>query len=170
VHVIDSRSTAMGLGFSVLAAAEAAAADAAVDDVVSAAQAAIDRTHVLFYVDSLDALRRGGRIGQVAALVGGALLVKPLLQVTGGRIGLLEKVRTTSKALARLEDLVADAAGEGAVDLAVHHLAAPDRAGAVAERLRARLPGVQTLHVSEVGAAVGAHVGVGLLGVVIHRR
>jgi DegV family protein with EDD domain len=170
VHVIDSRSTAMGLGFCVLAAAEAAAADAAVDDVVSAAQAAIDRTHVLFYVDSLDALRRGGRIGQVAALVGGALLVKPLLQVTGGRIGLLEKVRTTSKALARLEDLVADAAGEGAVDLAVHHRAAPDRAGAVAERLRARLPGMQTLHVSEVGAAVGAHVGVGLLGVVIHRR
>jgi DegV family protein with EDD domain len=169
VHVVDSRSTAMGLGFPVLAAAEAAAADADVPDVVSAAETAIQRTCVLFYVDSLDALRRGGRIGQVAALVGGALLVKPLLHVADGRIGLLEKVRTTSKALARLEDLVAEAAGEAAVDVAVHHLAAPDRAEAVADRLRTRLPHVQTLHVSEVGAAVGAHVGVGLLGVVVHR-
>lgn len=169
VHVVDSRSTAMGLGFPVLAAAEAATADAAVEAVVAAAEAAVERTRVLFYVDSLDALRRGGRIGQVAALVGGALLVKPLLQVQGGRIGLLEKVRTTSKALARLEDLVADAAGEAAVDVAVHHLAALERAEAFADRLRARLPGLQTLYVSEVGAAVGAHVGVGLLGVVVHR-
>lgn len=169
VHVFDSRSTAMGLGFPVLAAAEAAAANAAADDVVAAAEAAVARTRVLFYVDSLDALRRGGRIGQVAALVGGALLVKPLLQVDDGRIGLLEKVRTTSKALARLEDLTAGVAGEAAVDVAVHHLAAPQRAEAFADRLRARLPGLRTLYVSEVGAAVGAHVGVGLLGVVVHR-
>ena len=170
VHVVDSRSTAMGLGFPVLAAAEAAAADASAPDVLIAAETAIARTRTLFYVDSLDALRRGGRIGQAAALVGGALLVKPLLQVADGRIGLLEKVRTTSKALARLEDVVAADAGDAAVDIAVHHLAAPERAAQVADRLRARLPGVQTCHVSEVGAAVGAHVGVGLLGVVVHRR
>jgi DegV family protein with EDD domain len=170
VHVFDSRSTAMGLGFPVLAAAQAAAADAMVTDVVAAAESAVRETHTLFYVDSLDALRRGGRIGQVAALVGGALLVKPLLQVSDGRIGLLEKVRTTSKALARLEDLVADEAGEAAVDVAVHHLAAPDRATAFADRLHSRLPGLQACHVSEVGAVVGAHVGIGLLGVVVHRR
>ena len=170
VHVVDSRSTAMGLGFPVLAAAEAAAADASAPDVVAAAETAIARTRTLFYVDSLDALRRGGRIGQAAALVGSALLVKPLLQVADGRIGLLEKVRTTSKALARLEDVVAAEAGDAAVDIAVHHLAAPERAAQVADRLRARLSGVQTCHVSEVGAAVGAHVGVGLLGVVVHRR
>ena len=169
VHVVDSRSTAMGRGFPVRAAAEAAAAGAAVEDVLATTYAAVDRTRVMFYVDSLDALRRGGRIGQAAALVGSALLVKPLLQVEDGRIGLLEKVRTTSKALARLEDLVAEAAGEVAVDVAVHHLAAPDRAQAFADRLRARLPGLRTVYVSEVGAAVGAHVGVGLLGVVVHR-
>src|SRR3954453_6849523 len=165
VSVVDSRSTAMGLGFPVLAAAEAAVAATGSADVVAAAESAVDRTRVLFYVDSLDALRRGGRIGQGAALVGGALLVKPLLQVTDGRITLLEKVRTASKALARLEDVVAAEAGDAAVDLAIHHLAAPERAEAMAERLRGRLPGVQTCHVSEVGAAVGAHVGVGLLGV-----
>ena len=170
VSVVDSRSTAMGLGFPVLAAVEAAVSASAANDVVTAAETAVQRTRVLFYVDSLDALRRGGRIGQVAAVVGGALLVKPLLQVTDGRIALLEKVRTASKALARLEDVAAVEAGDGPVDIAIHHLAAPERADAMAERLRGRLPGVQTCHVSEVGAAVGAHVGVGLLGVVLHRR
>jgi DegV family protein with EDD domain len=170
VSVVDSRSTAMGLGFPVLAAAESAVGAGSAADVVAAAALAIERTRALFYVASLDALRRGGRIGQVAAVVGGALMVKPLLQVADGRIALLEKVRTASKALARLEEIVADEAGDAPVDLAIHHLAAPQRAEAMAERLRARLPGVQTCHVSEVGAAVGAHVGVGLLGVVLHRR
>jgi DegV family protein with EDD domain len=170
VRIVDSRATAMGLGFPVLAAAEAAAGDADAADVVAAAETAVRRTRALFYVDSLDALRRGGRIGQAAALVGGALMVKPLLHIVDGRIELLEKVRTASKALARLEDVAADEAGSGAVDLAVHHLGAQARADAMAERLRSRLPGVQTCYVSEVGAAVGAHVGVGLLGVVVHRR
>lgn len=170
VSVVDSRSTAMGLGFPVVAAAEAAIGASGAADVVAAAVAAVRRTRTLFYVDSLDALRRGGRIGQVAALVGGALMVKPLLQVEDGRIALLEKVRTASKALARLEAIVADEAGDAPVDLAIHHLAASQRAEALADRLRARLPGIQTAHVSEVGAAVGAHVGVGLLGVVLHRR
>jgi DegV family protein with EDD domain len=169
-HVVDSRSTAMGLGFPVLAAAEAAGAGAPADEVVAVAEAAVRRTRALFYVDSLDALRRGGRIGQAAALVGSALMVKPLLHVVDGRIGVLEKVRTASKALARLEDLVAEEAGDGPVDAAVHHLAAPERAAVLASRLRSRLPGVQTTYVSEVGAALGAHVGLGLLGVVIHHR
>jgi len=170
VHVVDSRSTAMGLGFPVLSAAEAAAADAAAADVVDAAEAAVLRTRSLFYVDSLDALRRGGRIGHAAAVLGGALMVKPLLQIKDGRIDLLEKVRTTSKSLARLEDVIAEDAGGAAVDVAVHHLAAPDRARALADRLRARLAGLRTMHISEVGAVVGAHVGIGLLGVVVHRR
>lgn len=170
VHVVDARSTAMGLGFAVLAAAEAASGDADAETVAQAAADAAGRTRTLFYVDTLDALRRGGRIGQAAALVGAALLVKPLLQVVDGRIALLEKVRTASKAIARLEELAAAEAGDGAVDVAVHHLAAPERAERLAGRLRTRLPGVQSMHVSEVGAVVGAHVGAGLLGVVVHHR
>ena len=170
VHVVDARSTAMGLGFAVLAAAEAASGDADAETVAQAAADAAGRNRTLFYVDTLDALRRGGRIGQAAALVGAALLVKPLLQVVDGRIALLEKVRTASKAIARLEELAAAEAGDGAVDVAVHHLAAPERAERLAGRLRTRLPGVQSMHVSEVGAVVGAHVGAGLLGVVVHHR
>ena len=170
VHVVDSRTLAMGLGFAVVAAAEVAGAGGDVRAVVDAAVRSAAATDVVFYVDTLDHLRRGGRIGAAAALVGAALAVKPLLHVADGRIAPLEKVRTASKALARLEDLVVARAGDGTVLAAVHHLAAHDKAEQLAERLRARLPRLGSLHVSEVGAVVGAHVGPGLLGVVVARR
>ena len=170
VRVVDSELLAMGLGFAVIAAARAALDGAGVDDVEARAREVAAATDMLFYVDTLEHLRRGGRIGAAAALVGTALAVKPLLHVVGGRIAPLEKVRTASKALARLEELTVQRAGDGPVDLAVHHLAAEDKATALAERLRARLPGLGDLHLSEVGAVVGAHVGPGLLGVVISRR
>jgi DegV family protein with EDD domain len=167
VRVVDSRTIAMGLGFAVIAAARVAQAGGDVEAVEAAARQAAARTDVLFYVDTLEHLRRGGRIGAAAALVGAALAVKPLLHVVDGRIAPLEKVRTASKALARLEALVVQRAGDREVDLAVHHLAAPDKAEDLAERLRAHLPALRDLHTSEVGAVVGAHVGPGLLGVVV---
>lgn len=170
VRVVDAATIAMGLGFAVIAAAEAAAAGDDAEGVATAASAAAERTTTLFYVDTLEHLRRGGRIGATAALFGTALAVKPLLHVVDGRIAPLEKVRTASKALARLEDLAVGIAKDEAVDVAVHHLAARDKAAALADRLRARLPALQSLHVSEVGAVVGAHVGPGLLGVVVSRR
>jgi DegV family protein with EDD domain len=170
VRVVDSRMLAMGLGFAVIAAAQAAAGGAEAEAVERAAVQQAGRTDVIFYVDTLEHLRRGGRIGPAAALVGTALSVKPLLHVTDGRIAPLEKVRTVAKAVARLEDLAVLRAGSGPVDVAVHHLEAGDRAALLGERLRARLPELVDLHVSEVGAVVGAHVGPGLLGVVVSRR
>ncbi len=170
VHVVDAGTIAMGLGFAVIAAAEAASAGAEVEAVSAAASSAAAATSVLFYVDTLEHLRRGGRIGAAAALFGTALAVKPLLHVLDGRIAPLEKVRTASKAMARLEALAVGLAGDGPVDIAVHHLAAAEKAEAMAERLRTRVPGLQSLYVSEVGAVVGAHVGPGLLGVVVSQR
>ena len=157
-------------GFCALAAAEAAEAGGTLDEAVAAAEKRAAGTSAYFYVDTLDYLRRGGRIGAAQALLGSALAVKPLLQLDGGRIELLEKVRTASKAIARLEEIVADRAGTGEVDIAVHHLAAPERAAALAERLRERVPGLVDLHVSEVGAVIGAHTGPGLLGAVVSPR
>jgi DegV family protein with EDD domain len=167
VHVVDSRSTGMGLGFAVLAAAEAAQVGAPGAEVAAAAEAIAARCRLFFSVETLDRLRRGGRIGAAAALVGTALAVKPLLHVAQGRIVPLEKVRTTARAAQRLVELAVRAAGDGPVDLAVHHLAAATRAEEVAARLRERLPQVARLLVSEVGAVIGAHVGPGLLGVVV---
>ncbi len=170
VRVVDSRSTAMGLGFAVMAAAEAAARGGGLAAVEQAAVDQAARTSSLFYVDTLEHLRRGGRLGTAAALVGSVLAVKPILHVVDGKIASLAKVRTASKALARLEELAVEAAGDGPVLLAVHHLAAPNRAGELADRLRYRIAEATDVYVSEVGAVVGAHVGPGLLGVVVARR
>ena len=138
---------------------KAAESGGTVDEAVAAAEKRADGTSAYFYVDTLDYLRRGGRIGAAQALLGSALAVKPLLQLDAGRIDLLEKVRTASRAIARLEELVADRAGDVPVDIAVHHLAAPERASALADRLRGRVPAMADLHVSEVGAVIGARLG-----------
>jgi DegV family protein with EDD domain len=170
VRVVDTGMVAMALGFCALSAAETADAGGTVDEAVLAAEKRAAGTSAFFYVDTLDYLRRGGRIGAAQAIFGSALAVKPLLQLAGGRIELLEKVRTASKAIARLQEIVAERAGSGQVDIAVHHLAAPERAEALAQWLRERVPGLGELHVSEVGAVIGAHTGPGLLGAVVSPR
>ncbi|MFE7514951.1 DegV family protein [Streptomyces sp. NPDC057540] len=167
VRVVDTRMVGMALGFCALAAARVAEADGSLDEAVAAAEKRAAGTSAYFYVDTLDYLRRGGRIGAAQALLGSALAVKPLLELDGGRIELREKVRTASKAIARLEEIAVERAGSGSVDIAVHHLSAPERAAALADRLRERLPGVEELQVSEVGAVIGAHTGPGLLAVVV---
>jgi DegV family protein with EDD domain len=167
VRVVDSRSTGMGLGFAVLAAA-GAALDGSAGDVVEAAAAEVAaRTRVFFCVDSLEHLRRGGRIGAAAAGLGSALAVKPVLHVTDGLIEPLEKVRTLARATTRMVELAERAAGQGAAQLAVHHLGAPERANELVRRLADRLPAAQPCLLSEVGAVLGAHAGPGLLGVVV---
>jgi DegV family protein with EDD domain len=170
VRVVDSRSTVMALGFAVLAAARAARSGAPAAGVQDAAVSTVDSTRTFFYVDTLDHLRRGGRMGTAAALLATSLSVKPLLHVLDGQIVPLEKVRTSAKAIARLIQLTVAAAGSQPADLAVHHLAAPDRAAEVATRLRAEVPSLGELHTSEVGAVIGAHIGPGVLGTVVVRR
>jgi DegV family protein with EDD domain len=171
VAVVDSRSTGMGLGFPALAAADAAATGADLDAVRAAALAAVDRTSALFYVDSLEFLRRGGRIGATSALLGTALSVKPILRMGEGAIAVRDKVRTATRALARLLDLAVESAGAGPVDVAVHHLDAPDRAAQLSERLTERLGDrLRDHHVLEIGAAVAAHAGPGLISIVTHRH
>jgi len=170
VRVVDSRSTAMGLGFAVLAAARAASSGGSAAEVQGAASATVDATRTYFYVDTLEYLRRGGRIGTAAALFATTLSVKPLLQLVEGQIVALEKVRTSTKALSRLVEITVRAAGREQIDLAVHHVAAPDRANAIATQLRDQLPRLGDLYVAELGPVVGAHLGPGVVGTVIVRR
>jgi DegV family protein with EDD domain len=167
VRVVDSRSIGMAMGYAVVRAAEVAAAAGSAEEVAGAAAARAAASSAFFYVDTLEYLRRGGRIGAAAAMLGSALSIRPLLHVVDGRIAPLEKVRTTSRALARLEEIAVDRAGQGQVDVAVHHLASPHRADQLAARLRSRIPGLRELLVSEVGAVVGAHVGPGMIAVAL---
>lgn len=170
VDVVDSRSLAMGLGFAVVAACDAADRGLAAVEVAAAANSRAAASSALFYVDTLDHLRRGGRVGVASAMVGTALAIKPLLRLVDGAIAPLEKVRTSARAVARLEDLAVELAGVVPVDVAVHHLDNEARAQALADRLAGRLPRLGELVVSEVGAVIGAHVGPGLLAVVVSPR
>ncbi|MFY1698726.1 MULTISPECIES: DegV family protein [unclassified Solwaraspora] len=172
VAVVDSGSTGMGLGFPALAAAAVAAAGGDLHEVRSAAVETAARTRTLFYVDTLEHLRRGGRITAASALLGTALSVKPILHMQDGRIVLRDKVRTATRALAKLVDLAWAEAGDAvAVDVAVHHLGDPDRAtmllAQLAERLGDRL---RDSYVAPIGAVVTAHAGPGLVSIVVHRR
>ncbi|MHB1067273.1 MAG: DegV family protein [Candidatus Nanopelagicales bacterium] len=166
VRVVDSRSIAMGLGFAVMSGARAARAGADGDQVARAVEERAAAAGVFFYVDTLEYLRRGGRISTARAAVGQALKVKPLLRVVDGHVVPLEQVRTAGRALARLEDLAAEAAGDRAVEIAVQHLGSPDRAATLAASLRARLAGASVVECA-VGGVVGAHVGPGMVAVIV---
>ena len=171
VAVVDARSTGMGLGFPALAALAAAARGADLEDVRRAALNTVERTSTLFYVDTLEFLRRGGRITTASALLGTALSVKPIMGLVDGAIVLRDKVRTASRGLARLAELAVEAAGERDVDVAVHHLASAERATRLTEALTGRLGDrLHHTYLTEIGAVVAAHVGPGLLCVVVHRR
>jgi len=173
VTPVDSRQVGMATGFAVLAAADAIDGGADAATAAAAARTRAQQTTSLFYVDTLEYLRRGGRMGAAAALVGSALAVKPILIVDDGRVGPFEKVRTAAKALSRLEELAVEAAGDAEVDVAVAHLASPERARQLAARLGDRLEkGLQDREVSlgEIGAVLGAHVGPGMVAVAVARR
>jgi len=170
VAVVDSGSAGMGVGFVALAATEVASAGGDLAAARAAAELAAKQMSTLFYVDTLEFLRRGGRIGAASALLGTALAVKPILHVVDGEVVLREKVRTSARALARLGDLVVEEAGDSDVDIAVQHLDAPDRAQALYDLLLTRLGSrVRRSYVSEVGAVVAAHTGPGVIGVCVRR-
>jgi len=169
VTVIDSGTIAMGLGFAVMRGAEAARTGANAAEVARIIDVSARSSSVLFYVDTLEYLRRGGRVSSTKAAMGQALHVKPLLHVENGCVEPLEKLRTAGKALARLAELAKSAASVGACDIAVQHLAAPERAHALAEQLRAACTG-STVIECPVGGVVGTHVGPGMVAVVVSPR
>lgn len=170
VVAVDSRQVGVATGYAALSAAAVAAAGGSAQDAATAARARAAASFSIFYVDTLEYLRRGGRMGAASALIGGALAVKPLLQIQDGKVASLERVRTSGRALARLEELAVQAAGERPVDVCVAHLASPDRAGQLAQHLTERLAdnlGGRDVWCGELGAVLGAHVGPGMLAVCV---
>jgi DegV family protein with EDD domain len=172
VRVIDSGTVGMALGFAAMAGLRAAGSGASLEQVAEVVGTTARDSRQFFYVDTLEHLRRGGRINVGQALIGQALSVKPLLTVRGGRVEPAERVRTSARALSRLEDLAVESARSittARVDAAVHHLDSAERGGALAARINERLgdrlarPTVMT----QIGAAVGAHVGPGVVAIVV---
>ena len=170
VRTVDTRQVGAGTGYAAVTAARAAAGGASAEEAARAARRRADSTCSLFYVATLEYLRRGGRVGAAAALVGSALAVKPILALEDGHVVTREKVRTSGRAIARLEEMVVRAAGIREVELTVCHLDNLAMAESLSERISERLGDrlvADGLRIEEVGAVIGAHVGPGLLGAVV---
>ena len=163
VHVIDSQTACGGQGLVVLAAAAAARSGADAESVADRARRARSELRMWFSIDTLEYLRRGGRIGGAQAWLGTTLKIKPILTVEA-QITPVERVRTSKRAFERMVDLLRERAAEGADGWMVQHI----RAQAEAEELMARgqeIFGSDPVTFSEIGPVIGAHVGPGLLGV-----
>jgi DegV family protein with EDD domain len=168
VRVVNSRSAAMGVGFVALAAARSADAGGDLDTVEAAARSALSRGHVFVVVHRLDNLRRSGRIRKGASWLGTALSLKPLLCLdVDGRLVLDQRIRTVSKAHAALVDRVAETVGDKRATIAVHHVDNHDAADEIGAALTTRLPQIESLVVTDMGAVLAIHVGGGAVGVVV---
>jgi DegV family protein with EDD domain len=163
VEVVDSTVSAGALGLVALAAAGRAEAGGDADAVVAAAQAAVDAMQFWFAVDTLEYLRRGGRIGAAQAWLGGALKIKPILTVEG-EITPIERVRTAGRAFERMVEFLRSQQADGADGWMVQHIQAHEQAERLVEAGR-EIFGSDPIMVSEIGPVIGAHVGPGLLGV-----
>ena len=166
VRVIDSRSTSMGLGLAVLAAAEAASVGKSLDEVESAAREVCSNVKVLFVVDTLEYLHKGGRIGGASRFLGTALGLKPLLHINDGRVDGLEKVRTKRKAVDRMLDLATEYANGQSVHVAVIHAAALEEAETLKSAVMERFDCIDLL-ITDLSPAIATHAGPGTLGIAI---
>ncbi|MDF1515070.1 MAG: DegV family protein [Anaerolineae bacterium] len=165
IRVIDTLQSAMGCGIISLCAARAAAVGKSVEEVVATVKETCEKTYMMFVVDTLEYLHRGGRIGGAKRLLGSALKIKPLLHFHEGTIQPLASIRTKAKAVATLLDMIEEKIkGTRIVEAAVMDIDVPDEGDSLAERLKARFI-IPVVHRGGVSPVVGTHVGPGALGV-----
>jgi fatty acid kinase fatty acid binding subunit len=163
VTVIDSESACGGMGLVALGGARAAKAGGSTEEVVDQIRATREALKMWFAVDTLEYLRRGGRIGAASAWLGSALKIKPILTLEQ-EITPIERVRTGAKALRRMVEYAEQLHADGSDAWVVQHIQAPAEAGYLVEQVE-QIMGRPPLFVSEVGPVIGTHVGPGLLGV-----
>ena len=164
IEIVDSRTTAMALGFQVLQTARAIQDGANIQDCIALATRAQQHTGVVFAVDTLEFLHRGGRIGGANRFLGTALNIKPLLEVVNGRVEAIERVRTRKKSLARLVEILEERiGGRTPVRLATLHANAPTEAKELLEQAARQIAPIEQIF-SEVSPVIGTHAGPGTVG------
>lgn len=167
VYVVDSRLVGLSLGYAVMAAAEVAASNASPQGVMSVLDARLRGTTQMVYVDTLEHLRRGGRIGKAQATFGQALSVKPVLSLQEGAIEPLTKGIGPERTLKKALKIAVERAGEQPVDLGVEHFEFADRAQQLLAELQREIPEARRATLAETSAIIGAHTGPGALGITI---
>lgn len=165
IEIVDSMGASMVLGMTVIAAAKAAQAGASLSEILELIQHRIPRTHLLLFVDTLEYLEKGGRIGKAQALLGSLLSVKPLITIREGEVHPVERVRTRQRALERL---VQFAEGFPKIEeLTLLYSTTPEEAEGLAERIHPIFP-KERLCLSLYGPVIGTHVGPGAMGVIAY--
>jgi DegV family protein with EDD domain len=167
VHVVDSRTSGLSLGYAVLAAARAASNGGGPRPVMDALAHRLGGSLELIYVDTLEYLRRGGRVGIITAAASHALSMKPLLTMHDGQVAPLARVLGAERALRRLVKVAVRRIGNRPVDIGVEHFGAPARAASVLARLRHRLAHPREATLTECSFALGVHLGPGAVGISI---
>lgn len=161
IEIVNSKSTATGLGFMALEAARAAQEGKTLKEVANAARGLVEKMRVVFVVDTLEFLHRGGRIGGAKRLMGSVLAIKPLLNLVDGKIEPLDSVRTKKKAVARMLEIAKEETGEkGNVHVAVFHGLAEAEAKEIYEQLQVLLSPVE-IRLAELSPVIGVHTGPG---------
>ena len=167
VEVVDSETLSMSLGLIVIAAAQMAKAGESLDKVVEAAKQAIPKIHLFALLDTLEYLKKGGRIGKVKALLGSVLSVKPMLATKDGELVPVGQVRTRAKGVDKLFNFVKEAGN--IQDLAIVHSTTPDEARNLAERIGSVFDR-EKIRIARLGPGLGVHGGPGTLIVTIRER
>lgn len=162
IEVIDSLSVSFGMMFMAIAAARAASAGATVEEIRTLVESMIPRAHIFVVLDTLEYVRRGGRIGRARAFLGAVMRVKPILSFRGGEVHPEERVRTKSLALERMFQIATSY--PRATDVGIGYSTNAQEAEELRCRLEAALPGAQ-IHVARLGPVLGVHGGPGTLGI-----
>lgn len=168
IVMLDSRSNCMQAGFAVLEAAKAANENKSLDEVVSIAKNVIENSKFIFMPDTLEYLKKGGRIGSAAALFGSLLQIKPILTVEDGKTTVFTKVRTKKKAIDKIVNTVLEQNSKTPIkDIIIHHINCESEGQELADRLKSSL-GLDSIKIQSIGPIIGLHVGPGSIGVAYH--
>ncbi len=171
VKVVDSKSASMGLGLVAVAAAEGVRAGKELDDILADLQHTIDDLQVYFVVDTLEYLKKNGRIGMASALVGTMLSIKPILTLVDGEVAPFEKIRGKAKALKRVRELVLEFQGrypDKKIRAAMSHATTQEEANQIVEALSQALPVEGDVLIGEIGPTIGVHTGPGIVALFLY--
>jgi DegV family protein with EDD domain len=167
VHIIDSESTSLGLGMMAIAAARAAEQGQNAQAVLQLVENLKQKINVIFTVNTLEYLHKGGRIGGATAFLGTAMDIKPILYIKNGRIEPLERQRTRKRSISRLVELMEKNVGEKPVHVAILHGNVPEESRQLEQTVRSQFNCVELI-TSDMGPVIGTHAGPGTLGLVFY--
>ena len=169
IHILDSKTNCMQMGFAVIEAARTASEGKSINEVINAANHVINNSRFLFTPETLEYLKKGGRIGGAAALFGNVLQIKPILTVVNGETSVFKKVRTRKKAIEEIvKSVLEEIESKGLGDIVVHHINCEEDGLKLAKALEEKL--YKKVDIQSIGPVIGVHVGPGSIGIAYYTK